>query len=195
MDFLLRAARQAEVEDLDAGARALQPEVRRLDVAVDHAALVGCLQSQGCLPPDADDLDKRQLRLTLHAFVERLSFQELHGDEGRAAILADLVDMDDVVVLDRRGRLRFAQEARLVRRVVRQFRQHGLQGDLSFETGIFRAEHHPHSAPAQQGKHTIVAEPANFVRRLRRGQEIGQFARRPIWSIWDASGRVIGGKD
>ena len=45
------------------------------------------------------------------ALVERLALEELHGQEGHAAVLAHLVDGDDVVVLDGRRRLRLAQEA------------------------------------------------------------------------------------
>ena len=99
-------AGQAEVEDLDAArSRRLQPDVGRLDVAVDQAALVGRRQALGrspgrCAAPPASG----SLPLALEAVVERLAFEELHGQEGDAAVLADLVDGDDVVVLDRRPR-------------------------------------------------------------------------------------------
>src|SRR5438552_252015 len=45
---LAREAGQAEVQDLDL-ALGREHEVLRLDVAVDHAALVGVLKAQGCL--------------------------------------------------------------------------------------------------------------------------------------------------
>ena len=102
---------QAEVEDLHAVRLRLQPDVGRLDVAVDQPALVGRRQSPRHLPADAEHLGQRELALALQSRVERLAFEELHGQEGHAAILADLVDGDDVVVLDRRRGSGLAQEA------------------------------------------------------------------------------------
>ena len=54
----------------------------------------------GDLPADAQHFRQRQLGFALEAVIERFAFQELHGQEGDAAVLADLIDGDDVVVLE-----------------------------------------------------------------------------------------------
>ena len=46
---LARVSGQSEVEDLDSADRRLQPDIGRLDVAVDQAALVGGGQAGGHL--------------------------------------------------------------------------------------------------------------------------------------------------
>ena len=103
---------QAEIEDLDAAAAAFQPDVGRLDVAVDQAVLVGRRQPLGDLPADAQHLGDGQLASRASRRSSSGSpLQELHGQEGHAAVLADLVDGDDVVVLDGGRGLGLAQEA------------------------------------------------------------------------------------
>src|SRR5262249_62331117 len=42
------------------------------------------------------------------AVLQRLAFQKLHGDEGLAILLVDVVTGADVGMVQRRGRLRFA---------------------------------------------------------------------------------------
>jgi hypothetical protein len=42
--------------------------------------------------------------------IERLAFEQLHGDEKRAAVFADLVDLADVRMVDACGRLGLTPE-------------------------------------------------------------------------------------
>ena len=60
--------------------------------------------SQGIrgLPGNANDFFRRQLSFSSKPFVERLAFQELHGQEGNAMIVINSIDGDDMVMLKRR---------------------------------------------------------------------------------------------
>src|SRR5690348_2778532 len=90
--------------------RCLQPDVGRLDVAVDETGMVCGREAKGCFTSDAQYVGDGQLFLALEPFVERLALKERHGDEGDAAVLIDLEDVDDVIVFDGGRRLGFAQE-------------------------------------------------------------------------------------
>ena len=158
--------RQAEIEDLHAAFFALQPDVGRLDVPVDQTAFVGGRQALGHFPADAQHFRQRQLALALKAVVQRLAFEELHGQEGDAAVLADLVDGDDVIVLEGGRRPGLAQETLLGRVAGGQAGQHGLQGDETLQLGILGLEDDAHAAGSEHLKNTVGTEPAQLVGSL-----------------------------
>ena len=136
-DVVGRRAGQAEVEDLDARAR-----LRRVGSPRSSQTLAG-LMSRWIRPRSWAAASPRRSpgrcaapppsgssALALEPVVERLALEELHGQERDAAILADLVDGDDVIVLDWRGRLRpRAGSARRPTASGGQRRQHRLEGD------------------------------------------------------------------
>jgi hypothetical protein len=143
------SASQAEIEDLDAAGPGFQPDIRRFDVAMDEAVLVGGGQSLGDLPADAQDVGEGQHRLALQPGVEGFALQQRHGQVGDAAVLAYLQDADDVVVLQTGDRLGFAQEAPPRRRTGRQPWPQYLQGDQPQQFGLFGLEDDPHAAGAE----------------------------------------------
>ncbi len=156
----------------------LQPDVGRLDVAVDQPALVGRRQPLRHLPADAQHLGHRQLALPLEPFVERLAFEELHRQEGDAAILADLVDGDDVVVLRApRPPAPRAGNAGVPLSLAARAGSIALRATRRCELGILGPEDDAHAAGAQHLQDAVGAQPAQLVRSLGRGQEIIGYLR------------------
>jgi hypothetical protein len=90
----------AEVQDLEHAVGG-DHEVRRLDVPVDHAPLVGLGQPASRLQGEGDDLGRGH-RPPLQAPRQRLALVVRHRDEELAVLrLADLVDGADVEMVER----------------------------------------------------------------------------------------------
>ena len=100
---------QSEVQDLHLPALGYE-DIRRLDVAVENAFRVRGIQCVGNLDTGVEQGLGVQ-RPARDVVLEGLAIQELHGDEGLARVLSDLVDGADVGVVERRGGLGFAPEA------------------------------------------------------------------------------------
>ena len=158
----------------------LQPEVGRLDVAVDQPALVGRRQarrrSRGrCAAPRPAAASPSPLA----AVVERLAFEQLHRQEGHAAVLADLVDGDDVVVLDGRGRpAPRAGSARGPRRWPPATGSITLRATSRSQVRVLRLEDDAHAAGAQHLQHAVGPQPAELARPAA-----GPGSRRPFRSV------------
>jgi len=89
--------REAEVQDLRLPSVGHE-DVRGLDVAVDNPLCVGRIERVGELDPQVQKL----LRLDGPAgdpTLQRPALQKLHGDEGLAFVLVDVVDGADVGVV------------------------------------------------------------------------------------------------
>ena len=160
---------QAEIEDFHpAAGGGVQPDVGRLDVAVDQPVLVRRRQPPGDFPAQFQDLVHRQRSgfalLLLEVILQRHALEQLHGQERHAAVLADLVDGDDVVVLDLGGGAGLAQEAFAGDLALGHLRQHGLEGDGALQLRVLGQEDHPHAALAQQLQDAVGTEPADLVR-------------------------------
>ena len=84
-------------------------DVGGLDVAVDDASCVGCIEGIG-------DLDaERQDRVQLHGvaddqMLKRGAVEELHDEEGASGVLADVVDGADIGMIQGRGGFGFTAE-------------------------------------------------------------------------------------
>ena len=172
---------QAEVEDPHADLRngrprlarsGFEPDVGGLDVAVDQAAGVGRRQSLRDLPADPQALNQRQRLLAAEAVLQRLAGQQGHGDEGNAAVLADLIDGNDVVMAGGGGRPALAQEAAAGRIARGQTGQHRLERDGPAQDGIFRAEDDAHTALAEYAQDATPAQATQLVRLLGRSQKV-----------------------
>ena len=75
-----------------------EEEVGRLDVAVDDPPLVGVVETGCHLDSDTSDDARRQSALLPKDGIELRAFEELHGDEVVAILLAGIVDRHDVGV-------------------------------------------------------------------------------------------------
>ena len=110
---LLRAGRfepgQTHVQNLDRPLP-IQQQVRRLDVAMHHAVLVGVWQSAGRLQDAVHGLVERQRPLLLDERREVGAVDVLHHQEVRAAGFVGVVGGDDVGMFELGGGFDLALE-------------------------------------------------------------------------------------
>src|SRR5581483_2440212 len=146
--------RQAEVQHLSLPARRNE-NVCRLDVAVDYAGGMRCIQGIGNLDR------KRQNRVQLQgpasdAVLERTAFQKLHGNEVLAVVTADVVNGADVRMVERRSRPRFALKALQRLWIASQRIRKEFQSDVAPKAAVLRLVDHAHAAAAQLRDDVIV---------------------------------------
>jgi hypothetical protein len=159
----------------------LQPDVARLDVAVDQAALVRRRQPLGDLPADAQHLVQRQRPPGPdQALLQRLAAEQRHRQERHPPVLIDLVHRDDVVVLDGRDRLGLAHEAPAGVLVRGQLRPDHLERDVPLEAQVLGQEDDAHAAGPQPLQDAVIPQPADLVRAQGRRQE---GVRRPVGGL------------
>src|SRR5262252_921001 len=101
--------RQPEIEHLNY-AVAAQHDVFGLDVPMDDPGLVRRRERRGDLDGDVERGYHRHLPVGQN-FSQRQPFDEFGGDEMRRAVIADLVNGDDVRVVERAGRARLLLES------------------------------------------------------------------------------------
>ena len=89
----------------------------------------------------------RPERLIGNPALERLPFEQFHGDEGPAGVLANVVDRADVRMIQRRGRPGLAQKAVQRHAVLGEFFREEFEGDGAAQARVFGLEDNPH-APA-----------------------------------------------
>ncbi len=110
-------------------------DVERLAIAA--LLFVGVVQRRRHRRGDRDDVRERHVLLALaqprqHA-SEVFTVDVLHREEVRLRRLADVVDLDDVVVVKRPGQARFGHEHLHERVVLRLLRAQVLDDDMAFE--------------------------------------------------------------
>ena len=148
----------AEVHDLHP-AVAGQHDVRRLDIPVHDAAVVDVVQGAGHLHGD----DGRDVVRNAPARVEQViqvdALHVLHDDEERAALLVEVVDVDDVLVLQVRKALGLAFEPgdELLLALSRGFE--GLNSHRAVQGVLDRAVDHGHPAGGHLVHDAAVAYP------------------------------------
>ncbi len=128
----MAARGDAEVGHLDLPAGRDQ-DVARLDVAVDHPALMGEAERGGHVGRDLGGAIGQDRALAADDLSERATLDVLHDDEVRAVLLAPVVDRDDVGVAEVGGGLCLAAEALDEVAVGRQFGEEDLERDLPVE--------------------------------------------------------------
>src|ERR1035437_7427742 len=97
---------------------------------------------------------ERQEHVRLHGppgneVLESLTFKKLHGDEGLAGRLADLIDGADAGVIQCGSSLRFPLKTRQSVRIMRRLLRQKLQRDEAMQREVFGLVDNPHSAAAQ----------------------------------------------
>ena len=127
----------------------VQKDVRGLDVAVDEPALVCEVERLRDLGAE----NERALGIERTGPQERLHVAALdvaHRDEQMPALLADVVDRDDVRVLERGGVLRLAQEALAEGVVLGQLGREQLQRNVPLQARVVRTVDDAHAAAADE---------------------------------------------
>ena len=113
--------------------RRVEQDVVRLDVAVDHTALVRVGERVGDLAQDPSRLVRREHAALVQALGEVVAVDVRHHEEDELLLLVDGVDRDDVRMRELRGRLRLAEEARLDLAAERQLGRQQLDRDLPLQ--------------------------------------------------------------
>ena len=150
---------QPEVHDGDELLRALarDHQVGRLDVTVNDALLVRRLQSLCRLNGDIE----RILQLEwagLDLLLQRLAFEEGHGNEGLAIGFRDFMHGADIRVIQRGGRFRFSPEPRLYVLVTKQVSCQEFQSDRTLEVRVLGLVNDTHAALAELRGDLVVRD-------------------------------------
>ena len=175
--------RDAEIGDLD---RAVveQEYVGRLDIAVNDALAMRIIERIEHLRHDADDVRHAEALVGFEIFLELATLDEFHGDEPHAAILAEVVNRNDVGVAEPSGRLRLTAEARddrgrfLAGELIGTNR---LEGDDALDHRVVTFVDHAHRAATDFAPQLVFAEVADLShasplrarRKRRRRQDAG----------------------
>ncbi len=187
--------RQAEVHDPDP-ARAVEHDVRRLQIAVQHAALVRGGESRADLPRDLEPLVFRQPADAAEQDREILAVHVLHRDEQLAVDLPDVVHAADVRMRHGPRGPHLVVELREPHRVAQEIRRQEFQRDLLPEAQVVGAIDLSHAAAPEQAQHAIsVVEhharaEASVIDRSRTGQPAARRRGRP-WRSGRQPGRFV----
>ena len=152
----LAKLRQSEIEHFGVSV-GRDDNVLRLNVAMDDSSLVGGTDRARDLRRDVDDFIDRH-RTTRQARAQRLAFNELHRDEVQVVVNADLVNVGDIGMVQRRGCLRFLHEAaQAITASAAAVAQH-FDGNLALEIVIEGEINLAHPARAEQRSHFVPPE-------------------------------------
>ena len=125
---------------------------------MNHPPLMREFESAGRLEDVADrDLGIDLAGLSQHV-VERPARHEFHAEVIGSLVLAEIMDLDDVVMRELSGGVGFANEAGDERGVLRPLGPHGFEGDLAIERKLTSQVDSTHAAAAQNLLDLIAAE-------------------------------------
>ena len=124
-------------------------DVGRLQVPMEKSAAVRLLERFGDLPGQPQRLRQRQ-PAGAQLVVQRLAGDVLHHEKERLAVLANLEDLADVGVIDRRDRHRLATEALARLRVRGRLLRQQLDRDLAPEARVESTIDDAHSSSAER---------------------------------------------
>jgi hypothetical protein len=150
--------RQAEIEDLGV-AVTCDHHVVGLEIAVYDTGVMRLGEPFRHLGEVADE-HRQRLSGLMDFCAERHAVDVLHRDEGRALAVADLVDVRDVGMIERRGRFCLADKALHPIRIRRDVGRQDLQRHFPIELCILGQVHGAHSAGTEQGGDPVVFERA-----------------------------------
>ena len=138
---------QTEIQNLGVTAPG-DKDVRRLDVAVNNALAMGCVERVRYV----DRYRKKRFRFQWppgDSMAQGHAIQKLHDDEGLAFFLPDFMDRADVGMVQTRGRLSLALEAQHGLRVVGYFLRQKLQGDEAVQVDVLGLVDDAHATAAE----------------------------------------------
>ena len=90
--------------------------------------------------------------------LERLAFQQFHGDEVASAVLADLVDGADIGVVQGGGGAGFALKTVECQGIFFRLGRQELERDMAAQVDVLGLVHHAHSSAAQLREDTVVRD-------------------------------------
>ncbi len=145
---------EAEIEDFDAAVMG-DHDVGGFEVAMDDALFVRGGERVGDSLGDFDDLRGRKATGVREA-VERLAFDEFHGEEVDAFGFFDREDGDDVRMIERGDGTGFALEASEAIGVGRGVGRENFEGDVPLEFYVGGAIDLAHAAGAEGADDVVV---------------------------------------
>ena len=137
-----------EVQDFDVSL-GRHHDVRGLQVAMHDLLLMGRIDRFGDLDPEHEQLAQPK-RPLLEPLLQSLALDVLHGDEGFPFDLANLVDLADVGMIQRRRQLGFSQESFACDRVLFESLRQELDGHFAVQGRVLGEENLTH-APLAEG--------------------------------------------
>jgi hypothetical protein len=161
--------RDTEVGDDDA-TRSIDEHVVGLEIAMHDRSLVSCLEPGAHRGGDVDGPRHRQRAALLEHTRERGPIDELHGEEARSLVLADVEDPRDVGVRHLARRLHLAPEQLEHARLPDDLVAEQLQRDELVELPIEGRVDGTHATRTEQRTH-LVAIREDGVRALTRRRD------------------------
>ncbi len=150
--------------------------------------LVGVAETREDLADERQDQPRVRTDASFEGVLEVDPLEQLQHHEGRALVLAELVDHDDVGVLQPRRGPGLAQEAR-ARAVVGPALRHHLDRDFALEVVVAPAIDGPHRAASQFAEDAVASDALGS----RHGSnDILPAVRAVIQRVSEASVRVAG---
>ena len=124
---------------------------------MDDAFFVGGVEGIGELDANFDGAGDGQCAGGQN-FVERLAFEQFHGDEGAAVVLFDGVDGANAGMVERGCGAGFAQEAFERSRVALVFFGKKFESDAAAELGVLGFVDDAHAAAAELAEDSVMGD-------------------------------------
>jgi hypothetical protein len=160
---------QSEVENLGMTAVG-NKDVGWLDVTMDDALVVSRIEGIGNFDGQGED-GRGFHRASGDLVLQRRALEKLHGNEGLAVLLADVVNRADVGMVQGRRRLSFALEACQCLRVAGNVVGQELESDEAVQARVFRFINHAHATAAKFFDNAIV------------GNDLADHCKVDYWSV------------
>ncbi len=164
-----RVLREPEVRQVDVVVGG-QQDVRGLDVAVHEAGGVRLVQRRADLRDDPRRPLGRQPALAPDEAADVVAGDVAHRDVRDPALVARVIDRDDVGVIDRRRDLRLAHEPVADRLVLEQPGRDDLQRDRAIERELRRPVDDAHAAAAGDRLDPVAGEDGAGFELTHRGE-------------------------
>src|SRR2546423_12268616 len=165
---LIARFRQTKIENLHRAVRQ-QHDVARLQIAVNDASSVCCLQTFSRLSRDVQSVANRHAAITTQPCAKSLPLVKRHRQKQPTAVSGrDFVDVAKVWVIERSSRVSFAHKSCLSRVVEVVVRQEKLERHSSAQLCIVRSIHNTHTSRTKRVTYDVVRDgPSGDAERVR----------------------------